>query len=216
MAKIVAICSGGLDSTILYYDLISHGNEVYPINFNYGSKHNNIERSKAIKLIPDIKLIDIDLSFLKSSSLISKEVEVPHGHYQAENMKSTVVPFRNGIMLSYAVAYAEELGAKIVMFGAHSGDHHIYPDCRIDFIDNFSESASVGTYNNIEVQAPYSNFDKGYIVFIGKKLNIEHIMKDTWSCYEGKDIHCGECGSCTERKEAFKLAGVIDQTMYAK
>lgn len=211
--KIVMICSGGLDSTVLYYYEKSLGNEIIPVNFSYGSKHNDAERERARSLIPDLRFINIDLSFLKSS-LLSGQEAVPHGHYQAENMKSTVVPFRNGIMLSFAIGLAESEKAQCVMLGSHSGDHAIYPDCRPEFTEAISRAATEGTYNNIQVTSPFNSMTKGDIVRIGAELNIEDIMKETWSCYEGGITHCGKCGSCTERKEAFSVAGVKDYTFY--
>lgn len=213
MSKIIMICSGGLDSTVLYYYEKKMGNEIIPINFSYGSKHNKIERERAKMLIPNLKFIDIDLSFLKSSLLEGQET-IPHGHYQAENMKSTVVPFRNGIMLSFAIGLAESEKADYVMLGSHAGDHAIYPDCRPEFTEAISRAATEGTYNNIEVISPFNTMTKSDIVKIGSHIGIEDIMGRTWTCYEGGERHCGKCGSCTERKEAFQIAGVIDQTEY--
>jgi 7-cyano-7-deazaguanine synthase len=211
--KIVMICSGGLDSTILYYYEKYLGAEIIPINFSYGSKHNKIERERAKKLIPDIRFVDIDLSFLKSSLLEGQEA-IPHGHYEAENMKSTVVPFRNGIMLSFAIGLAESEKADCVMLGSHAGDHAIYPDCRPEFTEAMSHAAEFGTYNNIKVISPFNYKTKGDLVKIGASIGIENIMAETWTCYEGGETHCGKCGSCTERKEAFQIAGIRDQTIY--
>jgi len=212
--KGVIICSGGLDSTVLYYKLKADGWDLTALNFSYGSKHNNAERTRAITLIPELKFIDLDFSFLTKSSLLNQEVPVPHGHYAAENMKSTVVPFRNGIMLSYAVAVAEELQAEAVFLGSHAGDHAIYPDCRPEFTAAFSQAASAGTFLKIPVEAPFAMLTKTNIAEIGKALGIEDVMAATWSCYEGQDIHCGKCGSCVERREAFRDARVLDKTGY--
>lgn len=213
MHKIIMICSGGLDSTVLYYYEKYLGNDVIPINFLYGSKHNKIERERAKMLIPNIRFVDIDLSFLKSSLLEGQE-NIPHGHYQAENMKSTVVPFRNGIMLSFAIGLAESERVDYVMLGSHAGDHAIYPDCRPEFTEAISRAATEGTYNNIKVISPFNSMTKSDIVNIGISIGIEDIMSKTWTCYEGGVKHCGKCGSCVERKEAFQIAGVIDQTEY--
>jgi len=212
--KVVSICSGGLDSTVLYYYLLSRGDSVIALNFSYGSKHNEQERKSAKELIPGIKCFDIDLSFLNSSLLASSDSSIPHGNYNEENMKSTVVPFRNGILLSYAVAYAESIGYEAVALGSHSGDHTIYPDCRPLFTTRMSEAASEGTFNRIQVVSPFNNISKGEIVKIGHSLGIDTIMSKTWTCYEGKSIHCGLCGACRERKEAFLFAHVKDQTKY--
>lgn len=212
--KIVVICSGGLDSTVLYYDLCSQGHSVVPINFSYGSRHNAIERERARELIPGLKEIDIDLSFLKSSLLRNSEDQIPHGRYDESSMKSTVVPFRNGIMLSYAIAFAESENMDAVALGSHSGDHSIYPDCRPEFTSVISTAAITGTYNRICVLSPYNTIDKGGIVSRGHELGIDSIMARTWTCYSGGEIHCGKCGSCSERKEAFITAGVTDYTLY--
>jgi len=213
--KIVAVCSGGLDSTIMYYHLKSANHEVIPINFNYGSKHNEMEREAGKRVLPGLRSFEIDLSFLHSS-LLKGGVEIPHGHYQAQNMRSTVVPFRNGIMLSYAVALAEDIEADAVALGAHAGDHAIYPDCREEFLKAFDTTAQAGTYQRIKLLAPFWNFSKAEIVKRGAELGILNEMAETWSCYEGGTSHCGKCGTCIERHEAFVLAGVDDQTTYQK
>jgi len=213
--KVLVVCSGGLDSTVLYHKLQAEGNEVTPINFSYGSKHNQRERQSAREIFGDKLIeIDIDLSFLKGSSLINRDIEVPKGHYEDETMKSTVVPFRNGIMLAYATAYAEDNGFDAVALGSHFGDHAIYPDCRESFSKAMKEAIKEGTYNNIELLTPFSNIRKEDIVKIGAELDILDIMAKTYSCYEGKEKHCGKCGTCVERKEAFELAGVEDPTEY--
>lgn len=211
--KIVMICSGGLDSTVLYYYEKSLGNEIIPINFSYGSKHNYIERKRLKENISNVLEINIDLSFLHSSLLLNQG-EIPHGHYQEESMKSTVVPFRNGIMISYAAAIAEDNKFDYVMLGSHAGDHSIYPDCRVGFTKAISKAVKYGTYNKTKVISPFNEKNKAEIVKIGYKLKIEDIMYNTWSCYEGEEIHCGQCGACVERKEAFILAGVLDKTVY--
>lgn len=212
--KIIMICSGGLDSTVLYYYEKSLGNEIIPINFNYGSKHNSIERERARQLIPNLIEINIDLSMFNSSLLQSNKENIPYGHYAAENMKSTVVPFRNGIMLAYAIGFAESMKYDCVMFGNHSGDHFIYPDCRPEFVSAMNEASITGTFNIVKLLSPFNNMTKADIAKKGGELGIENIMAQTWTCYEGKEIHCGKCGSCTERKEAFQLAGIKDQTIY--
>jgi len=212
--KVIMICSGGLDSTVLFYYEKNLGNDIIPINFNYGSKHNKEERGRARKLIPGLVEINIDLSMFNSSLLSSNKEDIPYGHYAAENMKSTVVPFRNGIMLSYAIGYAESEKADCVMLGSHAGDHAIYPDCGPTFTEAINQAAQFGTFNEIKVLSPFNNITKGDIAKIGKDLGIEDIMMQTWSCYEGKEIHCGKCGSCTERKEAFTFANVKDVTGY--
>jgi 7-cyano-7-deazaguanine synthase len=212
--KVIAICSGGLDSTVLYYYLLSKGHEVFPLNFSYGSKHNQKEIEAARKLFNNLIEIDIDLSFLHSS-LLNKNLKIPKGHYESKTMKSTVVPFRNAIMLSYAIAYAESKKYDAVAIGNHGGDHAIYPDCRIDFIQAMNSASQAGTYKNIQILSPFVYMTKAEIVKTGKKLGIEKEMGLTWSCYKGKEKHCGACGTCVERKEAFELSGIKDLTEYA-
>lgn len=137
---------------------------------------------------------------------------VPEGHYAAENMKSTVVPFRNGIMLSIAVGIAESNGLKKVLIANHGGDHTIYPDCRPEFIDAIDKAAQAGTFVDVQVSAPYTNITKADIARIGKRLGIDYA--ETWSCYKGGETHCGKCGTCVERKEALAEAGIEDHTKY--
>lgn len=146
------------------------------------------------------------------SSLLEGADAIPEGHYADENMKSTVVPFRNGIMLSIAAGIAESRGLKYVMMANHGGDHTIYPDCRAEFVDAMSEATKAGTFPGIEILAPYTNITKADIARKGKELGIDY--SKTWSCYKGEDVHCGKCGTCVERKEALRDAGIEDTTIY--
>lgn len=195
-----------------YKDRIAIG-----LSFNYGSKHNDKEiafaRMHCERL--GIKHIEIPLGFMqeyfKSSLLIGGE-DIPEGNYDDENMKSTVVPFRNGIMLAIAAGLAESNGLKHVMLANHGGDHAIYPDCRPGFVDAMSQAISNGTYENLTILAPYTNITKTDIARRGATLGIDY--SETWSCYKGGDIHCGKCGTCTERKEALRDAGITDTTVY--
>ncbi|MBQ0073777.1 MAG: 7-cyano-7-deazaguanine synthase QueC [Prevotella sp.] len=215
MKDSVIIVSGGMDSVTMLYeykDSIALG-----ISFNYGSKHNEKEiayaRMHCERL--GIEHIEIPLAFMqqyfKSSLLIGGE-EIPEGHYEDENMKSTVVPFRNGIMLAIAAGLAESRGLKHVMLANHGGDHAIYPDCRRGFIDAMSEAIKNGTYEGLTILAPYTDITKADIARKGKELSIDYT--ETWSCYKGGDVHCGKCGTCTERKEALLEAGIEDKTIY--
>ena len=157
----------------------------------------------------------IDLAFMKTyfkSSLLEGGDKIPEGNYDDENMLSTVVPFRNGIMLSIAAGLAESNGLKKIMMANHFGDHAIYPDCRKSFVDAFNQAVSEGTYEHIELVAPYTNITKSDIARKGVVLGIDYT--ETWSCYKGGKIHCGCCGTCRERKEALKAAGIIDKTLY--
>ncbi len=215
MKDSVIIVSGGMDSITLLYeyqDRIALG-----ISFNYGSKHNDKEiplaRMHCERL--GIKHIEIPLHFMeqyfKSSLLIGGE-DIPEGHYADDNMKSTVVPFRNGIMLSIAAGLAESNGLKYLMMANHGGDHTIYPDCRPEFVDAMSQAISNGTYEHLQILVPYTNITKTDIARHGAKLGINYA--ETWSCYKGGDCHCGKCGTCVERKEALRDAGIEDTTVY--
>ena len=212
MNRGLAIVSGGMDSITLLYKYCDEIEQV--VAFDYGSKHNAKEipfaRYHAELLGKKFRLINLDfVNELFSSSLLKSGEEIPDGHYQDETMKSTVVPFRNGIMLAIACGYAESLELTEVYYGAHFGDHAIYPDCRESFYLPFKEAMKQGTYLNVELKSPFLNLQKRDIALIGQSLNID--WTKTWSCYKGQDIHCGTCGTCMERKEA--LCG-FDSTIY--
>lgn len=215
MKDSIIIVSGGMDSVTLLYDFkdrIALG-----ISFDYGSNHNAKEIPFA-KLHCErlgIKHITIPLDFMHQyfkSSLLEGADAIPEGHYQDENMKSTVVPFRNGIMLAIAAGMAESYGLSHVMIANHGGDHAIYPDCRPEFISAMSNATEAGSYNGVTVLAPYTNITKGDIARRGKELGIDY--NETWSCYKGGKKHCGKCGTCVERKEALHDAGIEDTTEY--
>lgn len=215
MKDSIIIVSGGMDSVTLLYDYkdrIALG-----ISFDYGSNHNAKEIPFA-KLHCErlgIKHITIPLDFMHQyfkSSLLEGADAIPEGHYQDENMKSTVVPFRNGIMLAIAAGMAESYGLSHVMIANHGGDHAIYPDCRPEFISAMSNATEAGSYNGVTVLAPYTNITKGNIARRGKELGIDY--NETWSCYKGGEKHCGKCGTCVERKEALHYAGIEDTTEY--
>lgn len=215
MKDSIIIVSGGMDSVTLLYDFkdrIALG-----ISFDYGSNHNAKEIPFA-KLHCErlgIKHVTIPLDFMHQyfkSSLLEGADAIPEGHYQDENMKSTVVPFRNGIMLAIAAGMAESYGLSHVMIANHGGDHAIYPDCRPEFISAMSNGTEAGSYNGVTVLAPYTNITKGDIARRGKELGIDY--NETWSCYKGGEKHCGKCGTCVERKEALHDAGIEDTTEY--
>ena len=215
MKDSVIILSGGMDSVTLLYD---KKNEIaLAVTFDYGSNHNhreiNFAKYHCNRL--GIEHIIINLSFIHQyfkSSLLEGASAVPEGHYTDANMKSTVVPFRNGIMLSIACGIAETNELKQVFIANHYGDHAIYPDCRADFIESMSDAMQKGTYGNIKIKAPYTNLTKTDIARIGNELGIDY--SKTWSCYKGGVIHCGKCGTCVERKEALHDAQVKDTTEY--
>lgn len=211
----VIVVSGGMDSMTMLYE---YKDEIaLAVSFDYGSNHNAKEIPFAKEACDELNIphITIPLSFMKDyfkSSLLEGSVAIPEGHYQAENMKSTVVPFRNGIMLAIAAGLAESNSLKRLMIANHGGDHAIYPDCRNEFISSMSDAISNGTYDNITIFAPYTNITKSDIASHGKKLGLDYTK--TWSCYKGNDIHCGKCGTCVERKEAMRDAGIEDNTIY--
>ena len=187
------------------------------ISFDYGSNHNAREIPFAAMHCErlGIKHIVINLGFMHQyfkSSLLEGAEAIPECNYDDENMKSTVVPFRNGIMLSIAAGVAESNGLKYVMMANHGGDHTIYPDCRPEFVSAMSEATRLGTYPGIEVLAPYTGITKSDIARHGKALGIDYA--ETWSCYKGGEHHCGKCGTCRERIEALADAGIEDHTVY--
>ena len=211
----VIILSGGMDSVTLLYD--QQDRIALAVSFDYGSNHNAREipfaRLHCERL--GIRHIVIPLEFMSQyfqSSLLAGADAIPEGHYADENMKSTVVPFRNGIMLSIAVGIAESNGLKFVMMANHGGDHTIYPDCRPEFVKAMSQATRTGTFPGIEILAPYTNLTKSDIAMLGKTLGIDYTK--TWSCYKGGEHHCGKCGTCVERKEALADAGIKDETIY--
>lgn len=212
--KALLIYSGGMDSTVLLY---AYKREIKLCTaFNYGSKHNDMEYNMALlnSLKIGIPLIRINLDFINKhfkSDLLQSGGQIPEGHYEDESMKSTVVPFRNGIMLSIAVGLAESNGLDTVLIANHAGDHAIYPDCRKSFINAINMASMAGTYNHTQIVSPFNDLTKREIAVIGKEEGVD--FSKTYSCYKGGKIHCGVCGTCTERKEA--LEG-FDTTKYLK
>ncbi|MDE6696809.1 MAG: 7-cyano-7-deazaguanine synthase QueC [Muribaculaceae bacterium] len=209
MKDSVIVLSGGMDSTTLLHE--RKDQIALAVTFDYGSRHNarEIECAKKNCEMLNIEHLVIPLDFMgkyfKSSLLIGGE-EIPEGHYADENMKSTVVPFRNGIMLAVAAGLAESRGLKKVMLANHGGDHAIYPDCRPGFVSAMSEAICQGTYDGVVIDAPYTNITKTDIARIGKKIGVDYNL--TYSCYKGGEKHCGKCGTCVERFEALRDAGI--------
>ena len=206
--KTILIYSGGMDSTTLLYQLLNDKHEVKCLSFNYGQRHLK-ELMCASNICNELrvewKLVDLtSITDLISSSALTGNTPVPHGHYEEESMKKTVVPNRNMIMLSIAIGWAENIGFDTVAIANHKGDHHIYPDCRTDFIKHLSDAARVGTYQNITIISPYCEITKGDIAVLGRLYGIDYDR--TWTCYEGGESPCGKCGSCTERIEAIQHA----------
>ena len=212
----VIIYSGGLDSTTLLYD--EQPRIALAVTFSYGNNHAQRETNCARHhcALLGIEHLVIDLDFMHryfSSSLLSGADAIPSGNYDEANMKSTVVPFRNGIMLAVACGLAESRGLKRVLIANHGGDHAIYPDCRAGFIAAMGQAMKNGTYDGVQLDAPYTHLTKADIVRRGAALGIDYAK--TYSCYRGGATHCGTCGTCTERREAFRQAGLPDPTEYA-
>ena len=210
--KALLIYSGGLDSTTLLYEYKE--SIALAVTFDYGSKHNAREIACAVENCKrlGIKHLVIPLGFIGQyfkSDLLLSGGDIPEGSYADENMKSTVVPFRNGIMLAVAAGLAESYELDAIMLANHSGDHAIYPDCRPEFIDAFAAAVKAGTYNGVQVVSPNYNISKRDIALRGKAIGVDYSL--TYSCYKGGEKHCGKCGTCVERKEA--LAG-FDSTVY--
>lgn len=203
--RAVLIYSGGLDSSTLLYEY--RDSIELAVTFDYGSKHNAREISYAVENCKrlGIKHLVIPLGFIGQyfkSDLLLSGGDIPHGSYDDENMKSTVVPFRNGIMLSVAAGLAESYGLDTVLLANHAGDHAIYPDCRPEFVEAMDAAVHAGTYEGIRVVSPYCNITKRDIALRGKAIGMDYSL--TYSCYEGGEKHCGKCGTCVERKEALE------------
>ena len=212
----VIVISGGMDSTTMLYEYREQ--IALAVTFDYGSTQNVREREFAIMHCKRLGInhLIIPLDFMHQyfkSALLGAPEDIPEGNYDDENMKSTVVPFRNGIMLAIACGIAESNGLKRVMIANHAGDHTIYPDCRPNFVKAMSEAMSAGTYENVTVFAPYTGLTKTDIALRGKKLGLDY--SETYSCYKGGEKHCGKCGTCRERIEALREAGINDTTIYA-
>lgn len=209
------VLSGGMDSTTMLYEYASQID--LAVTFLYGSNHNARElecaRYNCEKL--GIELVVINLDFIGEmfhSSLLEGADAVPDGDYDFDNMRSTVVPFRNGIMLAAAAGLAESRGLTTVMIANHAGDHALYPDCRAQFIEAMSAAIKAGTYEGIAISAPYTLLTKAQIAERGKLLGVDY--GHTYSCYKGCEHHCGRCGTCRERREALAAAGIADPTIY--
>jgi 7-cyano-7-deazaguanine synthase len=215
--KVVVLCSGGMDSvTALHWARQLH--EVTAVlSFDYGAKHNAREIPHAMEQArvcgAPHQVITLDfIDRLFASALLRSGGAIPDGHYAAENMKQTVVPFRNAIFLSAACGYAESHGAAGLVIAAHGGDHTIYPDCREEFMAAMADAMRLGTYAGIQLLRPFIRMNKGEIAAAGARLGVD--FRKTWSCYKGGPVHCGTCGTCVERREAFQQAGMSDPTEY--
>lgn len=214
--KVVVIYSGGMDSYTVLNKALRDGYEVYALSFDYGQRHVK-ELDVAALACKDLdvhhKIVDISaINQIIGGSSLTDDIDVPEGHYEAENMKSTIVPNRNMILLSLAVGYAVSLKACKVYYGAHSGDHAIYPDCCPEFVKKMDDVCRIANYDEVEIVSPYLKNSKIDILTDGLEMNLDY--SQTWTCYNGREKACGKCGACQERLEAFKLNNVIDPISY--
>jgi 7-cyano-7-deazaguanine synthase len=217
MTSALVLLSGGLDSTTLLTRAVlsSTVSRVEAVFVNYGQRHiRERESSILIAQLLGVKWHQLDLTgFGQSvrSALTSRDVDVPHGHYAAENMSLTVVPGRNAVFLSAAAGLAATLGLDQVQAAVHAGDHPIYPDCRPEFMTALGQALRLGY--DVALRTPFVTYTKAQIAFLATEYGAPVAL--SWSCYEGGERHCGRCGTCVERAEAFHLAGAPDPTDYA-
>lgn len=220
--KAVCLFSGGIDSVVVAYQWMSQANrEIKLLTFDYGQRHVKELKSSVLMAskLGNHHIIDLEgIGSLIRGSSLTDDINVPDGHYTQSNMDITIVPSRNAIFLSLAWAYASTVNADIILCGVHAGDHYIYPDCRPDFIEKINDALQTGSGCNckksLKILAPFISKTKGEIVSIGAELGVP--FEKTWTCYKGLEKHCGTCGSCVERKEAFQKAFVEDPTEYIK
>ena len=213
----VVLLSGGMDSTTAFYKALDETDVRMTISFDYGQRHKiELEYAKRLSEDQGVQNVVVDITsvgkLLQGSALSDPTVEVPDGHYAEETMKQTIVPNRNMIMLSQAIGVAIGIEAQQVWAAMHGGDHFIYPDCRPEFINHMNLIIPVATETMVKIVAPFINISKADIVQVGTALGVPY--NDTWSCYKGGRVHCGRCGTCVERAEAFYLANIDDPTLY--
>lgn len=221
MRGVVVSLSGGLDSTCLLFKMLRDGREPVALTVDYGQRHRR--EIAAARVIGERAGVDhrvVDLSglatagILAGSSQTDQSIAVPEGHYTDESMKLTVVPNRNMLLLACAIAWAVSLKADGVAYAAHAGDHTIYPDCREEFAEAMARAAALCDWHPVALLRPFIGLTKADIVKLGSDLGAPLAL--TWSCYKGGERHCGKCGTCVERREAFALAGVGDPTEYER
>ncbi len=214
--KVVVIFSGGMDSFTVLNKVVRQGYEVFALSFDYGQRHKKeleFAASACANLGVHHKIVDISaINQLVGGSSLTSDIDIPEGHYEEDSMKSTVVPNRNMILLSMAVGYAVSLEANKVFYGAHSGDHAIYPDCRPEFVQKMNDVSKIANYEPVEIISPYLNDSKIAILTDGLKMGLDY--SQTWTCYNGREKSCGKCGACQERLEAFKLNNSVDPLEY--
>jgi 7-cyano-7-deazaguanine synthase len=215
--KAVVLFSGGLDSTVLVYDLLNEGADLKLLSIDYGQRHekelkSSSEIAESLELKHEILRLPMLNNLLGGSALTDPSILLPEGHYAEDSMKATVVPNRNMILLSLAAGHAISLQFDTVAYAAHAGDHTIYPDCRPEFATAMDQALKLCDWNTVSLYRPFVQLSKHDLVRKGKELGVP--FEKTWSCYAGNDKHCGKCGTCVERKEAFELVGLLDPTEY--
>lgn len=215
--KVVHVFSGGLDSTCLLAEMVKAKFEIECLGFNYGSKHNEKEISAAKDIAEyfDVRYRLVRMPFINylfKSDLLLTGGDIPEGYYRDENMSRTVIPLRNGIMAMIAAGYADSIEYNYVSLGIHSGDHVIYPDCRPEFAQFLGMTILAGTKNQVDLYTPYLHLDKSVILGRGYAAGVPDFL--TWTCYKGEDLHCGVCGACVERQEAYNKLGYSDPVKY--
>ena len=215
--KVIVLVSGGLDSVCALHEAAAIYEVIAGISFDYGAKHNHREIPFAALHCRQLGVRHeiVGLDFIGKhfrSALLRTGTNIPDTHYEAPAMKQTIVPFRNGIFLATAAGFAESVGANAVVIAAHAGDHAIFPDCRAEFMDAMSAAIRLGTDGGVEILRPFIRYSKAQIVQRGQELGIN--LAETWTCYKGGERHCGTCGACVERREAFSLANIPDPTLY--
>ncbi|WP_207916198.1 MULTISPECIES: 7-cyano-7-deazaguanine synthase QueC [Gammaproteobacteria] len=214
--NIVVIYSGGMDSFTVLHKAIQSGKNVHALSFNYGQRHKRELVAAAAVCeqynIPH-KVVDISaINSLLAGSSLTDDIDVPDAEYAEENMKNTVVPNRNMILLSLAIGYAVSLDAQEVWYGAHSGDHAIYPDCRPEFVKAMNDVSQIANYEPVDIVSPYLTNSKAEILADGLNMNLDY--SNTWTCYNGREKACGRCSACRERLQAFELNNIQDPLAY--
>jgi len=224
--KAIICFSGGMDSTTLATMYLKSGYTLGLLSFDYGQRHGRKELQAARAVADHLAGLNIapvshqvmDLShlgdLLTGSALTDPEFEVPDGHYTDESMRVTVVPNRNAIMANIAIAVASSAEADVIAMGMHAGDHAVYPDCRPEFVKSLRQTMThaLKGFHTPRLETPFLHKDKTFIAETGGLLHAP--LHLSWSCYKGREIHCGKCGTCVERREAFELAGMTDPTEY--
>lgn len=216
--KVIVLVSGGLDSVCALHEAAAKHEVVAGLSFDYGAKHNHREIPFAALHCQQLGVRHevLRLEFIAEhfrSALLQTGTAIPDSHYEAPDMKQTIVPFRNGIFLATSAGFAESVGANAVVIAAHAGDHAIFPDCRPGFMDAMSRAIGLGTEGGVEIVRPFISLSKAQIIERGQLLRVD--LSRTWTCYKGGERHCGTCGACVERREAFAVAGAPDPTLYS-